>query len=265
MNIYLKNGETNPAIAVGTSAPSGYTISPNPTIDWDKYAEFLIGDQQTTAIVIRDALASEYASITWDSGSDEQKNIWSKWFVATVLERDSEHDASEQNAFYKELAQRVNLNVADEFAQGQANLLSNKEPSEVDERSGDKGLIKLIDFGYSNIYSSTQGSFVSVPIQCMVPRTDDVHPGKIVKAKLAIDYYLQSGVDGEFELYNYTDLESIVDSQFSFTDELAWLYGIGPCMEVEEGKSYRLRIKRIAGSGNKAVLIESAQLILSYE
>ena len=65
MNIYLKDGETRPDVALGTSAPSGYTISANPTIDWNKYAEYLINDQQIKAKVIRDELAAELVSITW--------------------------------------------------------------------------------------------------------------------------------------------------------------------------------------------------------
>lgn len=266
MNIYLKDGEpVNPAIALGTSPPSGYTISPDPTLDWDVHAEILIAEQETTATIIRDAIAIEYTSITWASGSAEQKIIWSKWFVATISERDEEHDATEQNEFYKILTQRINLNVDDESAQGQADLLSDKEPGEIDDKFGDKGLTKLIDFSYPTIYSTTQSGFAAVPIQVVVPFTDDVHAGKTVKAKLAIDHYLESGVDAEFELYNYTDLESVTGSQFSTIEELAWLYAIGPCVVVEEGKSYRLRMRRTAGSGNNAVLIEAAQIIISYE
>lgn len=125
--------------------------------------------------------------------------------------------------------------------------------------------VELIDFSLGAIYSTTSSGFASIPAQVLVPELADIGGGTAIKCKLAIDCFLDTGVEGEFELYNYTDSLSVADSQFTVNSNGAWLYIIGPEVEITPGKVYRIRSRRAAGSGNDKVYIEGGTLILRYE
>jgi len=150
MNIYLKNGESvNPAIKLDTSPPSGYTISSNPTVDWDLNADHIIGNKLASTKVVREEIQNEYDSITWASGTAAQKEIWSRWFVATKAQRDGlPHTAAEQKDFFKILAERLVMNDLEDFKQAKADQNSTSEPTTVDDCVSelDKGKVKMIAF-----------------------------------------------------------------------------------------------------------------------
>ena len=140
MNIYLEDSEPLPAVKIDTSPPEGFTISANPTLDWDKHSTYLVGDLITTAKVIRDEIQNEYDSITWGSGSNDQKNVWSKWFVATKAERDTRHNATKQKDNFKSLALLLNKNNENNYAQKKANTFSTSEPSVIDTEVTDEDI-----------------------------------------------------------------------------------------------------------------------------
>ena len=172
MNIYLEDDENGDAIEIATSAPSGFTISDAPTIDWDKYAERLLQVGTTTAKIIRDGIAADLISVTWASGTDEQKDIWSNWHVASKSQRDEQHTADEQKDSFKALVHRLILNKDDEFAQAKADELSTFEPAVTDGKieEMDGGIVKTMiwleeDIGITtagkSVLSSTNQFFVS--------------------------------------------------------------------------------------------------------
>ena len=98
-NLYIENGESIPAIKIvadGDSAPEGYTLSSNASIDWDKHSNQIINSDLLTASEVRDEILSHYNSVTWASGSEDQKSCWSKWFVASQGEIDAKHSSKKQ-------------------------------------------------------------------------------------------------------------------------------------------------------------------------
>jgi len=101
--LYIENGESIPAIkivVVGGLAPSGYTLSSDTSLDWDKYSNYLINSDILTVSQIREEILSDYNTIGWGSGNADQKEIWCKWFVASESERNTIHssDTQETNA-----------------------------------------------------------------------------------------------------------------------------------------------------------------------
>ncbi|CAG7581580.1 MAG: hypothetical protein SLAVMIC_00912 [uncultured marine phage] len=99
-NLYIEDNESIPALIVtldGESAPNGYTLSSNISIDWDKYSNHLINSDVLTATEIRDEILSNYNSVTWDSGDINQRSVWSKWFVASQSERNLIHSSDDQD------------------------------------------------------------------------------------------------------------------------------------------------------------------------
>ena len=124
--------------------------------------------------------------------------------------------------------------------------------------------IHLLDFVLPSIYAFT-GGMAPVTRQVLVPKVDHVHPGAILSGQLAITYSLDTGAEGEFEIYNYTDEVIVANSQFTVTDDSGnWFYERGPLVVITEGKDYRIRGSRTVGTGNNKVYLEAAQLLVSY-
>ncbi len=124
--------------------------------------------------------------------------------------------------------------------------------------------IQILDFVLPTIYAFT-GGMVRIPRQVLVPKTIDTYPGKTVKGKAAITYSLDPGAEGEFEIYNYTDLVVVEDSQFTVTDDSGnWVYACGPEVDLTEGKDYSIRGSRKTGGGNDKFYIEADAIIVSY-
>ena len=125
--------------------------------------------------------------------------------------------------------------------------------------------VQLLDFVLSTIYAFT-GGMARIPRQVLIPKIINTYPNKTLKGKAAIIYSLDSGVEGEFEIYNYTDLVVVEDSQFTVTDDSGnWIYACGPEVSLTEGKDYSIRGSRKTGSGNNKFYIEAGSIIVSYE
>jgi len=100
-NLYIENGESIPAIkiiVIGDLEPSGYTISNNVSVDWDKHSRHIINSDILTVTQIREEILSDYNSIGWGSGNSEQKEIWCKWFVASESERNTIQSSNTQES-----------------------------------------------------------------------------------------------------------------------------------------------------------------------
>jgi len=263
MNIYLEDGQTKPAIKLDTTKPAGYSLSSNPTLDWDRYARRLVLSEKISVAGIRTELTNEYTSVTWAAGSEDQKIIWSKWGVATLTERNTILSADDQKKLLREVV-LLELDVENKtHATSKANSLQTLTPQQI---AGAKvSQIKFSDFASGAIYTTTSSGFASLPIQIMVPKSIDVHPGKVAKGKIVVDYYLDNGVTGEVELQNYTDLVSMAGTTFTLSTNGAWSYAVSNKFTLTERKSYRIRSRRVTGNGNNKVYIEAATLIISYE
>lgn len=136
-NIYIEDAEAIPAIAVDTSAPAGFSVSTNPTIDWDRYAPKIVDNSILTMSEIRTEIAAEYASVTWGSGSAAQQAVWSKWFVATKAERDTVHTAAQQEANANELGAMLVAVREAELVADYVALTKDAEPAAVDNEVQD--------------------------------------------------------------------------------------------------------------------------------
>lgn len=87
MNIYLEDLAGGRAVKIDTTEPSGFTISSDPTIDWDKYSLHLVFSEMLTVEDIRIEIQIEHDTIAWASGSDAQRLVWAKWGVDTATNR----------------------------------------------------------------------------------------------------------------------------------------------------------------------------------
>ena len=125
--------------------------------------------------------------------------------------------------------------------------------------------VLLLDFALPTIYAFT-GGMVRIPRQVLAPQNQHTHPGTTLMGKVAITYSLDAATEGEFEIYNYTDLVVVEGSQFTVDDDSGnWLYACGPEVPLTEGKDYSVRGSRKVGSGNDKFYIEAAVLIARYE
>jgi hypothetical protein len=132
--LYIEDGEAIPAIQILPDvdpAPAGFTISANPSVDFDSYSNVMLGGDMIKASEIRTEILDEYTTITWASGSVAQKMVWSKWFVATKAERDTIDSAAVQEVNARDLSILLHDGRSLEAINDATLVLKDAEPADV--------------------------------------------------------------------------------------------------------------------------------------
>lgn len=263
MNIYLETDSAGNDVRVGTSPPSGFTISSNATIDFNTYARLLVLRGDTTVTAIQAEIQAHHDSVTWASGTTAQKKVWAKWGVDTAANRAITYPVQADRETQLKEVNLISLDAKMKAeAQAKAEEQQDKEPASIMLSAVD---LNYLDFSLDAEYSTNSSSFQYVPLTVIVPKSADTYPGKTIKGKFAVIYYVDTGATGELELENYTDLAAISGSKFTVSVTGAYTYAISPIFTLTEGKSYRITIRRASGAGSKSIYIESGQLILMHE
>jgi len=126
------------------------------------------------------------------------------------------------------------------------------------------GEIMVHDFGLNGIYGQSNTSYASIPLQVMIPELADLGANYTkIEAKLVLDYETDGASTMDARLTNYTDGGAVAGSEKNYPNQ-SWGHGSTGFFDVTaiEGKSVRIQLKRVGGSGQ--VKIEGAALILKY-
>jgi len=110
------------------SASAGYTDISSPE-NWDTYWGYTNLNVYTT----RDEIDILYQADVWANFTASEKNIFSKWFVASTTERDSVHTAQEQEDNAKICSITVLSLSSDKNITTLTDLIKSAEPSDVSE------------------------------------------------------------------------------------------------------------------------------------
>jgi hypothetical protein len=137
----------------------------------------------------------------------------------------------------------------------------------------------VIPFSFSGIFTTTSLPFVSVPLEIIVPALTDVYPlATSISAKLYVDYLTQNAgvppgsinASGEMALGEWTLASGSTVVAGSTTSLPAtnntWTKIISASFPLSAGRTYRVLLRRTAGSGNPQpqMQIEAATLVLTY-
>jgi hypothetical protein len=123
-----------------------------------------------------------------------------------------------------------------------------------------------VDFGFDSTYATTSSTFAQIPLNVVVQSAstyNSTYTG--MTATLICDISeSDSGITGEFELYNLTDATSVTGSVTSFvdTDDLKQSSSF-TITSSDFDDTFRVRIRRTSGTGTDNVRIRSAQLLLT--
>ncbi|MCH8170015.1 MAG: hypothetical protein IIB07_02635 [Bacteroidetes bacterium] len=152
-------------VATGTYTGDGATSQAITGIGFQ--VKYLLITEVITVDGIRVEIQSDHDSITWGSGTAAQKEVWSKWFVASKTNRDTVHTEAQQNTLYRDLvilstdnleqARRMKYRVLSKINQKHVYILF--DPPFYNVQIGDFTVhslaedlnLKLEQLGYSNV------------------------------------------------------------------------------------------------------------------
>ena len=124
---------------------------------------------------------------------------------------------------------------------------------------------RIVTLTFPGIFSTTNSGMTQIPEGGLLPEVGDIG-GKKIMARLAVDYFLDTDTEGEFDLFNYTDFVPVAGTTIAVDISGNWLYAKSAIVELIGGKTYRVRLRRTVGTGGaKKIYIEGAVLIPSYE
>jgi hypothetical protein len=123
-----------------------------------------------------------------------------------------------------------------------------------------------IDFSFDGTYVQGSTSFGQIPLQVVIQSATTYNSGfPTMSGTLICDVsQTDSGINGEFDLYNLTDSAQVTGSVTSFTDtdglksSASFSLGSG-----DFDDTFRVRMRRTSGTGANDVRIRAAQLILT--
>ena len=123
-----------------------------------------------------------------------------------------------------------------------------------------------VDFGFDSTYATTSSTFAQIPLNVVVQSAstyNSTYTG--MTATLICDISeSDTGITGEFELYDVTNLSSIVGSTTSFVDTDGLKSSSSFTITSSDfDDTFRVRIRRTSGTGTDNVRIRSAQLLLT--
>ena len=123
-----------------------------------------------------------------------------------------------------------------------------------------------VDFGFDATYATTSSTFAQIPLNVVVQSAstyNSTYTG--MTATLICDISeSDTGITGEFELYDVTNLSSIVGSTTSFVDTDGLKSSSSFTITSSDfDDTFRVRIRRTSGTGTDNVRIRSAQLLLT--
>ena len=119
----------------------------------------------------------------------------------------------------------------------------------------------LLDLSIDTIYSSKVDVFARVPKQSLVPTANALRFGT-VRLCYVLDYDTDSGVEGEAQLFNYTDFVAVDGTIETLPEVGDWTTIVSKEYEITPGKAYSVLIRRKTGSGNNFVYVEAGAFIL---
>jgi hypothetical protein len=123
-----------------------------------------------------------------------------------------------------------------------------------------------IDFSFDGTYVQGSTSFGQIPLNVVIQSATTYNSGfPTMSGTLICDVsQTDSGINGEFDLYNLTDSAQVTGSVTAFTDtdglksSASFSLGSG-----EFDDTFRVRMRRTSGTGANDVRIRAAQLILT--
>jgi hypothetical protein len=123
-----------------------------------------------------------------------------------------------------------------------------------------------VDFGFDSTYATTSSTFAQIPLNVVVQSAstyNSTYTG--MTATLICDISeSDTGITGEFELYDVTNSSSIVGSTTSFVDTDGLKSSSSFTITSSDfDDTFRVRIRRTSGTGTDNVRIRSAQLLLT--
>lgn len=123
-----------------------------------------------------------------------------------------------------------------------------------------------VDWSYNALYGHSGTSYVSVGRQVIVPNKDLIMPGAtLIQAKFQFVYFTEGAAAMDIELFDYTTGASVALSEENFPNVGAYTKAVRTdWVTITEGSSYRLRTKRVGGTGANNVVLEASNLILKY-
>jgi hypothetical protein len=125
--------------------------------------------------------------------------------------------------------------------------------------------VLAVDWGFNNIYGHSSTSYAYISLQAIVPKISDIDNFTKIEAKYVIDYETEGAATMDVQLYNYTNLEIIPNSETSLPNQ-TWGHGASSWIDITSyaGKSIRIGTKRVGGVGANNVKLESGTLLLKY-
>jgi hypothetical protein len=119
------------------------------------------------------------------------------------------------------------------------------------------------DFALRGISGTPSTTFVSIPLQVMVPKLADVGSYIKVEAKLTVSHNSTLANTGEAQLYNYTDGLAMPTTNLVLPNA-SWEYAATGWVDItaQEGKALRVQIKRAGAVGQ--IQLQGANVILKY-
>ena len=123
-----------------------------------------------------------------------------------------------------------------------------------------------LDFSFDGTYVNSSTSFGQIPLQIVIQSATTYNSNfSTMNGQLICDVsQTDSGINGEFDLFNLTDSAQVTGSVTSFTDtdglKSSSSFSIG---NTHFDNTFRVRLRRTSGTGANDVRIRAAQLILT--
>jgi len=117
------------------------------------------------------------------------------------------------------------------------------------------------NFGLDGTYFTTSSSFASLIFNLLSPTASDLKTGATaLKCVINAELATESTSVGEMELYNVTDSASVAGSTTAIPNASGYVTRKSAEFTLTQGKTYRIRIRRVSGQGQNGVNIRSAFL-----
>jgi hypothetical protein len=126
----------------------------------------------------------------------------------------------------------------------------------------------VLDFSLNGIYFHSGTSYASIPLQVLVPNKALILPSaNSIQARWDLSYLAEGVSSMDVDLFCYTDGISVVNSEENCPNNAPnWTaHKRTDWFDITEEKAYRIRTKRVGGTGSNDVNIEGASLVIKYE
>ncbi len=125
---------------------------------------------------------------------------------------------------------------------------------------------ELVSFAIDGTYFTTSSSFTQLKFNKLTPLASELKSdATVLKCVIKAEVFTEGNAVGELELYNLTDGTQVIESLIAIPNAVGFKVVESDEFTIDQGKTYRIRIRRVSGSGQDEVDIRSAYLKYNAE